>query len=576
MKYIAHKWDKQYDGILYFVQRLEEMLFHYSSDIARTPIHNTRTLIEEYLQNENEMKKGRVKAYQLDQILSELRASIESDKILIKNLGEEFVESVVRNLPSQQGDMVRYLKNKIPNKTYFEMVKQYLQEQVVLPSHKDEIEFGLRAWIVEIVSYGHSSEYVYKKLHSDFSTLCSKPSEKFNEFILHFSLEKKDFRVYFAFSPVLSDCKKLFEQRLSMKFDENITFEKIKKTKNDFVGYMDIQSYDRYTAIEGAYAKIGTFLKYYRVMSNRKNELVRKFGKVKEMESGKAFQLPIKSLGYRSIEIEPKAKIDDMVDMIIIACQSKPKETYSQINKMIDLHNQAIKQPDLNDGFINLWSILEIACADSFGDSKIDKVLTGIVPILQKDYFAVMIENISSDLKDNLSENDFKTLLDRVQSNNKETDLIAQFIFLPEYEDLREEYFKLLSEYPIIRTKIYRLWELRESAVKVLNLAIKYTKRIKWHIYRLYRTRNAIVHSGDTHRRIQMLGEHLHVYVDRIIYELLVKLATEKTLKTVSDVLIDTKLSLKKTEEILNVSTPISTTEIKAMLESYFYTSKRT
>ena len=106
----------QYDGILYFVQRLEEMLFHYSSDIVRIPIHNTRTLIEEYLQNENEMKKGRVKAYQLDQILGELRASVESDKILIKNLGEEFVESVVHNLPSLQGDMVRYLKNKIPNK----------------------------------------------------------------------------------------------------------------------------------------------------------------------------------------------------------------------------------------------------------------------------------------------------------------------------------------------------------------------------------------------------------------------------------------------------------------------------
>ena len=72
-----------------------------------------------------------------------------------------------------------------------------------------------------------------------------------------------------------------------------------------------------------------------------------------------------------------------------------------------------------------------------------------------------------------------------------------------------------------------------------------------------------------------MIGEHLHVYVDRIINEILLKLATEKTLKTISDVLIDTKLSLKKTETILSVSTPISTTEIKAMLESYFYTSGR-
>lgn len=57
MKYISHHWKKEDDGILFFFQRLEEMLFHYSDDIVRASVHNTRTLLIEYLKNESEVKK---------------------------------------------------------------------------------------------------------------------------------------------------------------------------------------------------------------------------------------------------------------------------------------------------------------------------------------------------------------------------------------------------------------------------------------------------------------------------------------------------------------------------------------
>ena len=52
MKYIVHDWDEKFDGVLYFIQRLEEMLFHYSDDIVKAPIHNTATLILEYIELE--------------------------------------------------------------------------------------------------------------------------------------------------------------------------------------------------------------------------------------------------------------------------------------------------------------------------------------------------------------------------------------------------------------------------------------------------------------------------------------------------------------------------------------------
>lgn len=66
MKYITQDWTSTKDGYLFFVQRLQEMLFHYSDDIVKAPVHNTQTLLEEYVDTEKDVVKGSIKQYQLD------------------------------------------------------------------------------------------------------------------------------------------------------------------------------------------------------------------------------------------------------------------------------------------------------------------------------------------------------------------------------------------------------------------------------------------------------------------------------------------------------------------------------
>lgn len=41
----------------------------------------------------------------------------------------------------------------------------------------------------------------------------------------------------------------------------------------------------------------------------------------------------------------------------------------------------------------------------------------------------------------------------------------------------------------------------------------------------MYRTRNAIIHSGEDIDNLKALGEHLHSYVDEILYEIIIQLA---------------------------------------------------
>lgn len=82
--------------------------------------------------------------------------------------------------------------------------------------------------------------------------------------------------------------------------------------------------------------------------------------------------------------------------------------------------------------------------------------------------------------------------------------------------------------------------------------------------------RNAIVHAGESHKRIQMLGEHLHIYVDRVILELMVKLAKDKCLGTIQDVFTDTYLLLNKKKKNLKEPGNVDEQSIMLLLENFF------
>ena len=82
MKYsLPSNWsgDFENDGVLFFAQRLEEMLFDYSIDLYRMPLLNTHGLAEEYCDVANKVNSGEVKEYQRDIIFDELIESLKND-----------------------------------------------------------------------------------------------------------------------------------------------------------------------------------------------------------------------------------------------------------------------------------------------------------------------------------------------------------------------------------------------------------------------------------------------------------------------------------------------------------------
>lgn len=137
--------------------------------------------------------------------------------------------------------------------------------------------------------------------------------------------------------------------------------------------------------------------------------------------------------------------------------------------------------------------------------------------------------------------------------------------FLPKYSDGRKKVFEVLANYPVIRSRIAIISEM--NTTKKLNEYIdKYIKRITWHLYRMYRTRNAIIHSGEVPSNIKNLGEHLHSYVDSTLSEFVVKLSGEIPFESTNNVMMDIKFAINNIEDILQKEKEIDENILNVLL----------
>ena len=568
MKYIELQWEQSNDGVLYFVQRLEEMLFHYSDDIVKAPVHNTATLIKEYVRLS--MDKN-IKPFHLREVAEELQESLQNDRILKERIGSKKIQKLIDSLKSHQTDTVRYLSNMISSKVYYKWCVSYVLKYVPKATAKDEILHGLRSWIASVIWAGYSSEYVYRYLKETFSKSVNEPVCEAEKFINHFNMEYRYYRVYFLFMGSIASYRELLNQRLEVVFNDDGYFHEMSQPYNGaFVGYIDVNMFDPYSAARGALANINIFISFYRVISNRKKDLISKTVMVRDVDESNTVKMPVILNGYRAIEVEPKVDLKKTIDYIILGCQRKPRDTYYNLKRIIELHNMALKQVDLSDGFVNLWSVLEVVSKGSDKESKIEAVISSIMPVLQNDYIHTYFDSIQSDLKNALPHDSYKELISEISEEGSERFKLMCWTFLCDYEKSREKWFNNLSSYPNIRQKIYRMYKLRNKRTALFNLTEDYARRVKWHLYLLYRVRNGIVHAGTNERNTQVLGEHLHIYCDCVINEIIIKLAREETLQTIQDVLLDTRLLVDVKKEHFNSEGPVTKEDIDFITKSFF------
>jgi len=548
-------WNENYenDGLLFFFQRIQEMLDYTTIDIFRAPLLNTHRLIDEYIR----ICQGSAKPYHLDEVYNEFIKSFKSDVVLQFKVGDEKIQQVIDRLnkyPKKREETMEFLLHSIFSK-YLEWIKEYLEYIVPINKEKRKIEKAIRCFIPEILRCGYSRDEVYHSA-KQFLSADVDPSTALSSFLKMYTNRKKAFSVYIGVSEKMRKFDDLLSSRLGVSFTDDGNFAKCDTKPGYCVVMKDaVKALDASAAANDVYTQIGLFTTFFQYFGNYSGNLIHNNVFVLS-EDGTERKLVVNRGKYKSVEDDNPPMIGELSELIITHLVNGARCSIPQIRKITTLHNRAISNNGLENGFLNFWSILEMICVSNPDESKIDQIISVAVPVLKRSYYQSLFWDLQKNLKRIFEEEQYNSLIQSIEDGKTEYEKIACLVLMPKYTDQLDSITDNLVNYPVIRTRMLNLHDDSTGRNVLLNTMNHYAQRVSWHLFRLYRARNMIVHSGKRPSDLKDLGEHLHAYVDCLTDEVIIKLATSSFCH-ISNVLVNSELQQEVLEEYLKESASI-------------------
>ena len=538
----------RHDGLLYFAQRIEEMLFSYTSELYSVPAMNTHLLVLEYLDTDETIEDRSIAEAQLKHIMEEFQYSFKNDIVIQNNITEEECKNILDKLNTSnivdRKKVMRYLFELL--KKYDKWCVAYIKEIVPQEQEKKKIERALKCFVPELIGRGYSGEYIYHYARKIFFESPVDSIDALDAFLNRFDFRRKEYTVYVPVKKSVINFKEILEHRLRAEFGLFPEASDLKYKSSRYVLVkLSLKDYDERAAADQAYRKLNLFFKYYNFLGNEKHDWIRNICKVTSEQGDNAF-VEMRPLCFRRYVVEKdKVATGRMTETVISMLVFDSQEALYYIDRAVVMHNTAISERNLSNGFLNLWSALEVLFVESQSKSKLNDVEAKLIPILQKDYVSEIFGQLEDYLEENMGEAYVENLKEEVIEYNDDT-WLAELLILDEYEGCRTKIKNDLKEYPVLRSRISQVSSIFKTKKSALNEIERYTQRVKWHLRRLYRTRNAIIHSGEEAKNIKLLGEHLHSYLDCCLYEIITKLADRRNMDAaLMDIVLSTELMLK-------------------------------
>ena len=196
-----------------------------------------------------------------------------------------------------------------------------------------------------------------------------------------------------------------------------------------------------------------------------------------------------------------------------------------RIVKSLRLHQAALTADTLENQFVNLFTALEILIpkqADS-GKDRILQIYETLIPYLCLGYYDKLVSSVVDSIKQwnpAMLTHIEQTVTEGTTTNEK----VCAYMLLQKYDnDLDTVVYTALTadHYYLLRHRMNRLHVLMEKPSELTKHLKHHEQKLKWHIDRIYRTRNLIVHSGAAPYYLETLLENIHSYYDILITRLI-------------------------------------------------------
>lgn len=541
---ISHWQKNEYtSGLLLFAEALEEGTFHYSYESYKMPALNSHYLCYDVIQTAKDIERKVLMDGNFIPLSEEFEQTLREDIFIKHSIDDKGTLLYVKDKNSDYYDLsTSDLKAKInryheiaffvkdvceTKSTYLNSLLNLIVNSIFFEKYSYKNSLAIytmtRMLISDLVNSGYSKEYLYSTVIDYFfkpqnQVLCNEDTVV--GFFNRFTFDEYEYQIIFGINKkasfMFNKLNSITVRKPTAHEKQLLNFQRI----DDSVALIEVSAIDVNSAFIEAVDNINTVLALHRVNQHESKlfitpkAIVSKRKDDNTYDSGVLINSSINPMKKKGNSTDLHALFNDITLMNNI---NPPSSFY----RAIALHNGAIESKDISNQLLNLWTIIEVLISTKRdNEDKINTICVILCAILNRCYMYSCIEQLLQDVKE-CTECDIDSVISKVFVNEEELDSIEKFallLSLEKYNELRLEVLSSIEEYPLL---IYRIQMYSEhifsGSQSIYEYLHRHSKRVQWHIMRIYRNRNMIVHSGSYMPYRDMLVENLHFYVDVLI-----------------------------------------------------------
>lgn len=567
-------------SMLFFAQRVDELLFHHTTDTYRYMAVSLRGLAEEFINVYKDSKIGLISDKNLTHIVDEFSQRLKKDPIATEIITAEYVNRFDKNYGSwdikTQYENIVYINRKLSNGAYYNKIVGSLKSLIAENNEKNRIGELAALWVREVIDCGYNENYVYNVLHTVFFHEPVGSLESLESFFSFFDFSKKEFEVYIGFSSDISSLQPLFNKmwirdcNISVMKPEDVpTGIKIKGQKA-ILRFERIKEYDMYSAFFTAQIIASNVVDAYGFFRHNHNK-IKTYGQVVAADKSVTTIKPQQLLKYRVAALSHEDS-ERNADALLKALFSN-KQNKKDLRKIATIHNSAIYSESISDSLLSLWSILESLVENDedkakqskqqgeksndsepnkkISRSKIGNIIEYITPFLKSTYIRKLVETVMYDIV-RWDKDFFDTYIASNGFGNNDLEHTFAFLTFQTAQDARDELYRKTDMFPLLRNRVAALYEQLHNSKTIKATLRVHEQRVQWHFHRIYRARNYIIHDavGDESLNYELLI-NLHSYVDIVVSKLVEQINQSPYSDTLIDVLSEHKLEVSIMDEQL-------------------------
>ena len=426
----------------------------------------------------------------------------------------------------------------------------------------------LESWLCLIKVWGYSDEWIYHYSNNYFfnSTNNIDNIAYLDGFFNSFQFKSKEYDAYLIVNKILRTVITNSEFNRNFVICDNIPaeiggekakFQRRKTEKDIYVKWHIPKCFDIYSARESAIHAIDNLRDLFAFFHHKVKPQIQEAVLIVEKGTTIGYcvdkQTPPIAKGSDAYVNVATQKLNKLLNGIIPAT-----DTMEKIDSVMNLHSLCVENSNPTNQLLNLWTAIEIIIPinPQKGGDKIQQIAGTLGKALTLGYCHRIFFDVFKSAKqwNNLQLISYiNNVPERVGT---QFERFVAFIIFPEYEEYRKQLATELSDYPLLRHRLHFLNQNYSTIKDITKILTKHEKKLGWHLRRLYRARNSIVHGSSHVFFIENLITNLHTYIDEFTSLILMLVQDKQSITTIEqgvkyiNLAYDHKMSILKNAKI--------------------------